>query len=100
MDLTDIHHALERLDAVLAAAQAALGEDPALPAAQQAYLEAYAEARSAQGPRHPRVKCCLRHVGRGASVFRGAFSDRTLDSSLSPGVAGRLDGRAQCGGAR
>jgi hypothetical protein len=51
MDLTDIHRALERLDAVLAAAQAALDEDPALPAARQAYLEAYAEARSAQG--HP-----------------------------------------------
>jgi hypothetical protein len=51
MDLTDIHRALERLDAVLAAAQAALDEDPALPEARQAYLEAYAEARSAQG--HP-----------------------------------------------
>ena len=50
MDLTDIHRALERLDAVLAAAQAALDEDPALPEARQAYLEAYAEARSAQGP--------------------------------------------------
>jgi hypothetical protein len=50
MDLTVIHRALERLDAVLGAAQAALGEDPALPAARQAYLEAYAEARSAQGP--------------------------------------------------
>jgi hypothetical protein len=51
MDLTDIHRALERLDAVLAAAQAALDEDPALPEARHAYLEAYAEARSAQG--HP-----------------------------------------------
>jgi hypothetical protein len=51
MDLTDIHRALERLDAVLVAAQAALDEDPALPEARQAYLEAYAEARSAQG--HP-----------------------------------------------
>jgi hypothetical protein len=50
MDLTDIHRALERLDAVLAAAQAALVEDPALPEARHAYLEAYA-ARSAQG--HP-----------------------------------------------
>lgn len=50
MDLTDIHRALERLDAVLVAAQAALDEDPALPEARQAYLEAYAEARSAQGP--------------------------------------------------
>ena len=50
MDFTVIHRALERLDAVLGAAQAALGEDPALPAARQAYLEAYAEARSAQGP--------------------------------------------------
>jgi len=50
MDLTDIHRALERLDAVLAAAQAALDEDPALPEARHAYLEAYAEARSAQGP--------------------------------------------------
>ena len=50
MDLTDIHRALERLDAVLAAAQAALDEDPALPEARQAYLEAYAEAHSAQGP--------------------------------------------------
>src|SRR3954470_21277958 len=50
MDLTDIHRALERLDAVLAAAHAALDEDPALPEARHAYLEAYAEARSAQGP--------------------------------------------------
>jgi len=39
MDLTDIHRALERLDAVLAAAQAALDEDPALPEARQAYLD-------------------------------------------------------------
>ena len=51
MDFTVIHRALERLDTVLGAAQAALGEDPALPAARQAYLEAYVEARSAQG--HP-----------------------------------------------
>ena len=50
MDFTVIHRALERLDAVLGAAQAALGEDPALPAARHAYLEAYVEARSAQGP--------------------------------------------------
>jgi hypothetical protein len=39
MDLTDIHRALERLDAVLAAAQAALDEDPALPEARHAYLD-------------------------------------------------------------
>ena len=39
MDLTDIHRALERLDAVLAAAHAALDEDPALPEARQAYLD-------------------------------------------------------------
>jgi hypothetical protein len=51
MDLTDIHRALERLDAVLVAAHAALDEDPALPEARHAYLEAYAEAHSAQG--HP-----------------------------------------------
>ena len=51
MDLTDMHRALERLDAVLVAPQAALDENPALPAARHAYLEAYAEARSAQG--HP-----------------------------------------------
>src|SRR4030095_11036109 len=50
MDLTDIHRALERLDAVLGAAQAALDEAPALREARHAYLEAYAEARSAQGP--------------------------------------------------
>jgi hypothetical protein len=40
MDLTDIHRALERLDAVLGAAHAALDEDPALLEARQAYLEA------------------------------------------------------------
>ena len=39
MDLTDIHRALERLNAVLAAAQAALDEDPALPEARQSYLD-------------------------------------------------------------
>src|SRR4030095_17123540 len=36
---------------MLVAARAARVEDPALPEARQAYLEAYAEARSAQG--HP-----------------------------------------------
>jgi hypothetical protein len=36
---------------VLGAAHAALDEDPALLEAKQAYLEAYVEARSAQG--HP-----------------------------------------------
>src|SRR5215216_1364433 len=50
MDLTDIHRALERLDAVLGAAHAALDEDPALLEARQAYLEAYAEAREGDAP--------------------------------------------------
>src|SRR4029453_5672095 len=50
MDFTVFHRALAGLDAVLGAAQAALDEDPALPEARHAYLEAYAEARSAQGP--------------------------------------------------
>ena len=54
MDLTDIHRALERLDAVLVAAHAALDEDPALPEARQAYLEAYAGSPQRSGASRPR----------------------------------------------
>jgi|SRR2546430_8028047 len=56
MDFTIMHHALERLDAVLAAAHEALREDTELTKARKEYTEAYAEARSAQGnPTHSRV---------------------------------------------
>jgi tRNA U34 5-carboxymethylaminomethyl modifying GTPase MnmE/TrmE len=84
MDLTDIHRALERLDAVLAAAQAALDEDPALPEARQAYLEAYAEARSAQG-----------HSARAATTGRLAAARDALTHLEQTQAKRREDVRTQ-----
>jgi hypothetical protein len=96
MDFAIMHHALERLDAVLAAAYEALREDPELTKARQAYTEAYAEARSAQG--HPtqshvtaarltQAKATLEHLEQGQAKHRADVRTRiqlaqeTLDAA-------------------
>jgi hypothetical protein len=96
MDFPIMHHALERLDAVLAAAHEALREDTELTNARKAYTEAYAEAHSAQGhPTQSRVtaerltqaRATLEQLERGQAKHRAdvrarlQLAQETLDTA-------------------